>query len=999
MKAKSALLLLLFVLSPLLGNATTADTTRITVDYQMRGPAIHLHYAGLSFERQTMLPNASGRHYFDTGDTALVSMFRTLGVRSIRIGGNSLEKKGSVAPTDNDIDHLFDFARAVGAKVIYSFPLDSARADEDARQAARIWSQHKAQLLCFAIGNEPGKKKDYKAFYRPTWTKISRAVMKVAPGAEFCGPDDNPNPQLSNMMWNDFGPGHGPLTSLSLHSYPIGCAYTNVGKVKDPRKFTALEPHLGCDSMLSAEVHQTYSNIFDEMSAVYERAPFRLSETSNYWYGGLQGASNAYATALWAVDYMYWWAWRGCQGMNFHSGDRVGAESRTAWYTPFSHAADNTIDVAPLSYAIKLFDMGGHGRLVPVSLSGAPDLVTAYASYSDQGYVYLTIINRAPASASPCQVKVGLQSAVRPIYSAFSLNMRQRDDDVYATRGITLGGDSIRSDGTLPLTRWTRLAASGNEVSLSVLPSSVVIVKLNVANTYATDTRNEPVLNGKFKATWKSLSKYEVPEWFRNAKFGIWAHWGPQSVPEYGDWYARFMYKQGSRENKYHLAHYGHPSAFGFKDLIHLWKPANWQPGRLVKLYKRAGAKYFVAMANHHDNFDNWDSRHHTWKATSQGPRRDIIGGWERAARDNGLRFGISIHASRAWNWYDVTEDADKTGPMRGVSYDGKLTRADGKGLWWDGMDPRELYARGHSVDGSGATGDDGSPVAIPDSAWCGNYYDRTMDAINQTRPDLVYFDDASLPLWPVSDAGLQIASHYYNSNMLWHGGVEEGVITAKGLTAEEQECLIWDVERGALDRINPHPWQTCTCLGSWHYDRTRYTKNTYKTALRVVRMLADIVSKNGNLLLSVPVRADGSIDDREEAILDSMATWMDTNGEAIFATRPWSRFGEGPDAEEANPMANKAGFNEKNKAYTPQDMRFTKKGNVVYAILFSPAADGSVVVKSLAGRQKDIRRVEVLGQKRCRYTCDGEGLKVAINPDLNFVPVVKISFKTGIEP
>lgn len=997
MRLKPTLLLILSTaFMPLIGHSATQDTARVVINYQMRGPQIHPEYAGLSFERQTLLPNADGSRYFDTHDTALVNIFRSTGIHSIRIGGNSLEKKGAIAPTNEDLDYLFRFAKAIGAKVIYSFPLDSAHVADDARQAKYIWDNYREELNSFAVGNEPGKRKDYQRFYRPTWRCISNAVLKVAPEAKFIGPDDNPNPLLSNMMWQDFGPKvGGPLTCLSLHSYPIGCAFINVGKEKDPRKFIKLDSRLGCDSMLSSRVHQTYSHIYDEMQPIYSRAPYRLSETSNYWYGGLEGSSNAYATALWAVDYMYWWAWRGNFGVNFHSGDRVGAESRAAWYTAFAHG-DKGIDVRPLSYALRLFDATARGSLVPIDFTTTHPLLSAYATSSEDGFIYLTIINRHHTTVSSEPVEICLSDVSKSVFSAATLTMKQKDDNIYSTGGITIGGDSIRTDGTLPAMRWTPIDVNGEQIILNVPSASVVVLKLNVYNTYETDTRNEPVQSGKFKGTWQSLSKYEVPEWFRDAKFGIWAHWGPQSVPEYGDWYAYYMYKQGSRENKYHLAHYGHPSVVGFKDLINMWRPANWQPDELVKLYKRAGAKYFVAMANHHDNFDNWDSKYHTWKATKEGPKRNILAGWEQAAKANGLRFGISVHASRAWNWYDMSETSDKTGSLKGVPYDGVQTAKEGKGKWWDGLDPQELYARGHHVSGSGYTDSKGVETDIPDSAWCGNYYDRTMDVINQTKPDLVYFDDTSLPLWPVSDAGLQIAAHYYNRNILWHNGNEEGVITAKGLTPFEQQCLVRDVERGALDHLSDRPWQTCTCLGSWHYDRTRYTKNTYKTAVRVVRMLADIVSKNGNLLLSVPVRADGSIDDREEAILDSMATWMNTNSECIFSTRPWNKFGEGPDAENAKPLADKMGFNESNKAYTSRDMRFTTKGNVLYAILMKRPDDGHAVVKSLAGQKDKIKKVEVLGQKRTRYTCDSEGLKVEINTNINFVPVLKITFKTG---
>ncbi|MGN6626020.1 MAG: alpha-L-fucosidase, partial [Tepidisphaeraceae bacterium] len=198
------------------------------------------------------------------------------------------------------------------------------------------------------------------------------------------------------------------------------------------------------------------------------------------------------------------------------------------------------------------------------------------------------------------------------------------------------------------------------------------------------DTSQQPIAPGKFKPTWDSLKQYQTPDWFGKAKFGIWAHWGPQCQPEDGDWYARNMYIEGSGQYKDHLARYGHPSVAGFKDIIHEWKAEKFDPDRLLSLYKRAGAQYFSALGDHHDNFDLWNSKYQPWNATQIGPQKDLIAGWEKAARANGLKFGVSIHAAHAWTWYEPAQGADKTGPKAGAPYDGKLTKADGKGTWWD---------------------------------------------------------------------------------------------------------------------------------------------------------------------------------------------------------------------------------------------------------------------------------------------------------------------------
>jgi len=487
------------------------------------------------------------------------------------------------------------------------------------------------------------------------------------------------------------------------------------------------------------------------------------------------------------------------------------------------------------------------------------------------------------------------------------------------------------------------------------------------------NTTKEPIASGKFKPTWDSLSQYQgAPDWFRDAKFGIWAHWGPQCQPEAGDWYARGMYEEGSAQNRSHIEKYGHPSQFGFKDVIHQWKAEKWNPERLVSLYKRTGAKYFFAMANHHDNMDLWNSKYQPWNAVKVGPQKDIIAGWAKAARANGLPFGVSVHAAHAWSWYEVAQGADKKGDKVGVPYDGKLTKADGKGQWWEGLDPQDLYEQNHTP----SPGFDvrnkihsqwnwGGGVSQPDQAYCDKFYNRTVDLINECKPDLIYFDDTALPLWPVSDAGLKIAAHFYNTN-LQRKGVGTGVLFGKILTDFQLKTMTWDIERGVPNKILPDAWQTDTCIGTWHYERSFYDRNRYKSPKTVIHMLADIVSKNGNLLLNVPVRGDGSIDDKEEKVLEGIAAWMEVNNQSIFATRPWKTFGEGPASE--GPGLSGQGFNEgKGKPFTVEDVRYTasKDGQTLYAIVMG-APTQAVNLKSLGKSAKllesQIAGIQLLG-------------------------------------
>ena len=495
----------------------------------------------------------------------------------------------------------------------------------------------------------------------------------------------------------------------------------------------------------------------------------------------------------------------------------------------------------------------------------------------------------------------------------------------------------------LCLTLFSNAAFSQVVISSDEIPSVLV------------DTSNEPRVEGNFQPTWESLRQYEVPEWFKNAKFGIWAHWGPQCEPEAGDWYARHMYFEGHWQYRFHLEKYGHPSEFGFKDVINAWKADQWDPERLVAMYKKAGAQYFFAMANHHDNFDMWDSKYQPWNSTNMGPKQDIIGRWAKAARKHDLPLGLSIHSAHAWTWYESSRGADKQGDKAGVPYDGHLKLEDGIGKWWEGYDPQDLYAQNHEH--SEGWYDQGRihsqwnwwrGASLPDQAYCDNFYNRSMDMINKYKPELVYFDDTALPLWPVSDAGLQFTANYYNSSMNWNNGELNAVVFGKILSEDQREALVWDIEKGIPNEILPFSWQCCTCLGGWHYDRGLYNRNGYKPGKLVVQLLADIVSKNGNLLLSVPLRGNGSIDDKAEKIVEDIGAWMEINSESIFDTRPWKIFGEGPSV--AGREMRGQGFNEPGKDhYTDKDIRFTTKDDILYVIVMDSNGETNVNVNALS--------------------------------------------------
>ena len=445
-----------------------------------------------------------------------------------------------------------------------------------------------------------------------------------------------------------------------------------------------------------------------------------------------------------------------------------------------------------------------------------------------------------------------------------------------------------------------------------------------------------------FAATRHSLQAYQIPEWYRDAKFGIWSHWGPQSAIEFGDWYARTMYEEGSSQYLYHVETYGHPSKVGYKDLVNNWKAAKWDPDHLMSLYKKAGAKYFVSMGVHHDNFDLWDSKYTRWNAVNMGPKRDVVGTWQKAAQKLGLRFGVSEHLWISYKWWATSHMADKSGPLAGVPY--------------DGQDPQfaDLY---HDAD-CARFGDklDWNDDGIPDS-WKRHYVDRMTDLIDKYQPDLLYTDGHL----PFEDYGLKVVSHLYNVSAQLHGGPTEAVYTSKeGTDCAIGTCLL-DHERGVSDGIAKNPWQTDTCIGQWHYNRGQ----KYKTAKKVIDLLTDIVSKNGNLLLNFPLPNSGELDYEEMVTLNGITEWMSVNSEGIYSTRPWKIYGEGPSTKVKIETGN---FNEdKSKDLTAEDVRFTTKDSNLYAFVMG-WPDKAAVVNSLglAGDQAPgkIRNVELLGYK-----------------------------------
>ena len=472
-----------------------------------------------------------------------------------------------------------------------------------------------------------------------------------------------------------------------------------------------------------------------------------------------------------------------------------------------------------------------------------------------------------------------------------------------------------------------------------------------------------------FSGTRESLSTYRIPDWFPNAKFGIWAHWGPQSAAEYGDWYARNLYIEGSRQNRYHVTTYGHPSRTGYKDIIPTWKGAGFDPERLVGLYKKAGARYFMSMGAHVDNFDMWNSKHTRWNAVNMGIKRDVVAEFRKAALRHGLRFGVSDHLWMAYKWMSVSRSADKEGPFAGVPY--------------DGINPEyhDLYGDCPTIYRQLPWDEEG----IPDK-WKQEWFNRISDLIDQSQPDIVYTDGQI----PFGKWGLDLVAHLYNQSARNHDGRVEAVITSKREEDSAEGLCVFDKERGVVEGIWPKPWQLCTCVGKWHYDK----EATYKTPKRVIDMLVDVVSRNGNLLLNFPLPNSGALDAKELQILDEITQWMAVNSEAIYDTRPWKTFGEGGLVKEVPGVK----YNEASlKDFGGGVTRFTTKGSTLYAFFMSwPGKEITVSQLGMGkpfveGKIQSIRLLGAEGNPKWEHNAKGLVVQLPEDPPSQHAHVLKI--------
>lgn len=449
-----------------------------------------------------------------------------------------------------------------------------------------------------------------------------------------------------------------------------------------------------------------------------------------------------------------------------------------------------------------------------------------------------------------------------------------------------------------------------------------------------------------FQPNWESIKKnYKDPAWFNKQKFGIFIHWGAYSVPAYAsEWYPRNMYMDSavfSAQLKHerngphsaythHVKTYGNHKEFGYKDFIPMFKAEKFNPQEWISLFKKAGARYVVPVADHHDGFAMYKSNTTRWNSVDMGPKRDVLGELMKEGRKQGLIMGASSHFAFNWSFFNKKDHFDTTDPQYADLYSSK------------GKDLRE-------------------PVS---EAFKKRWWERTVDLIDNYQPDILWFD-FMLDTPDFREYRPKLAAYYYNKGIEWG---KEVVLQDKNFYEEAfpKGTVVYDLERGKLSDIRKLPWQTDTSIGKNSWSHVENWKS--KTTNELIDNLIDIVSKNGNLLLNVGPKADGTIPDDQAKILTQMGTWLDANGDAIYDTTYWKTFGEGP--TEVKKGHHSEG---KNKEFTGQDIRFTKKGNKLYAILMEWPKNGSVDIHSLGLESEYSKDVSV---ESVKMLATGEVLK-----------------------
>lgn len=558
--------------------------------------------------------------------------------------------------------------------------------------------------------------------------------------------------------------------------------------------------------------------------------------------------------------------------------------------------------------------------------------------------------------------------------------------------------------------------SSGENYLLPTFPSipakqPIDSVKMGDWKTFHEINLNIPIEPGPFEPNWESIQKNYPgePAWLREAKFGIWVHFGPQSAGESGDWYARNMYKSDKLAYKNHLKKYGHPSESGYKEVLRDWNPTKLNPEELTKLYQEAGARFLMIQGVHHDNYDLWNSKYQPWNSLNIGPKRDLLGEWVKACRANGMRYGVTFHHEYTWWWWQTAFGSDKIGEKKGIPYDGNLTLADGKGKWWEGYDPRLLYGidlrEYKGVDEKAHTDWSAAPAGIftnhlDYAKWYTTQWAlRMIDVVQHYDPDFIYTDGTVQGPFTGNGTGTGIKANamqtvmadYYNRTLKKRGNVDTFSIVkfrkdTNGTVNTEEHGLPSDIKKD-------QPWIGEAPVGDWFYA----PNFTYDSGM-MIRYIIEAIARDGNVAINIAMLPDGSLDQGSIKMLKEVGVWMNRNGEAVYGSHAWKILGEG------NLINGKlkqlpGGALTKKQAdfkFDTQDFRFTvgKNGSLYVFCMNIPSGGEIIKVKSLGTDakylDKVIQSVKLLGYNgKLKWKVGADGLSITYPKKVSFTTSV----------
>lgn len=543
------------------------------------------------------------------------------------------------------------------------------------------------------------------------------------------------------------------------------------------------------------------------------------------------------------------------------------------------------------------------------------------------------------------------------------------------------------------------------------IPLPINSVVMDDSKTFPELKLELPIAKGPFEPSWESIEKNYPgePDWLRDAKFGIWVHFGPQAAGESGDWYARNLYKTDNVAYQNHIKKYGHPSESGYKEVLRNWNPKKLDPEQLTKIYKDAGARFLMIQGVHHDNYDLWNSKYQPWNSVNIGPKRDLIGEWAKACKATGMRYGVTFHHEYTWWWWQTAFGSDKEGSKKGISYDGNLTLADGKGKWWEGYDPKMLYGidlREYKGVEQNANTDWSPPPAgifsnhLEYAKWyTTNWALRMMDVVKNYDPDFIYTDGTVQGPFTGNGTGTGIKTNamqsvmadFYNSSLQRRSKVNTFSIVkfrnkTNGTVNTEEFGIPAEIKKD-------QPWIAEAPVGDWFYA----PDFTYDSGM-MIRYIIEAIARDGNAAICISLLPDGSINAESQKMLKEVGNWMRMNGESVYGSHAWKIPAEGEIVNGKLKMlpGGKLGKSQAEFKFNSQDIRFTVgKNKKLYAFCMDvPAANSQIKIKSFAkdknNYDKKVKNVKLLGYKgKLNWKEEVDGLLITCPDKMPFVTAV----------